>query len=100
MEEVLDLVAEPSDPRRPVVCVDELPYALRDHGIRFVSDSLPGLGTRYRPADHPHDRMMRVLDLPRAAPAPGDAVARAIVRDGISHRGETRRVVLTLAPRP
>jgi hypothetical protein len=31
MEDVLDLYAEPPDPRRPVVCPDELPLPLRDH---------------------------------------------------------------------
>ena len=32
MEDVLDLYAAPPDPRRPVVCLDERPVALRDHG--------------------------------------------------------------------
>lgn len=33
MEDVLDLYAEPYDPRRPVVCFDELPYQLLDHVV-------------------------------------------------------------------
>jgi transposase len=33
MEDVLDLYAEPYDPRRPVVCFDELPYPLRRDGV-------------------------------------------------------------------
>ena len=37
MEDVLDLYAEPFDPARPVVCVDELPYQLLSH----VSEPLP-----------------------------------------------------------
>lgn len=28
MEDILDLYAEPYDPRRPVVCFDERPYPL------------------------------------------------------------------------
>ncbi len=31
MEDLLDLYAEPPDPARPVVCLDELPLVLRDH---------------------------------------------------------------------
>ena len=31
MEDVLDLYAEPPDPARPVVCLDERPLVLRDH---------------------------------------------------------------------
>ncbi len=33
MEDVLDLYAAPYDPRRPVVCFDELPYQLRKHVV-------------------------------------------------------------------
>jgi transposase len=33
MEDVLELYAEPYDPRRPVVCFDELPYQLREHVV-------------------------------------------------------------------
>jgi len=38
MEDVLDLYAEPEDPRRPRVCFDECPYQL----IREVRHPLPG----------------------------------------------------------
>jgi hypothetical protein len=37
MEDVLDLYAEPADPQRPVVCVDERPYQL----LVDVSPALP-----------------------------------------------------------
>jgi hypothetical protein len=46
MEDVLDLYAEPSDPRYPVVCFDESPY-------QFISEVhqplpvCPGRPTRY-----------------------------------------------------
>ncbi len=33
MEDVLDLYAEPYNARRPVICFDELPYQLLDHGL-------------------------------------------------------------------
>jgi len=37
MEDVLDLSAEPSDPQRPIVCMDERPYQL----LEDVRESLP-----------------------------------------------------------
>ena len=41
MEAVLDLYAEPPDPARPVVCVDECPYALRAD-VRPPEPARPG----------------------------------------------------------
>jgi hypothetical protein len=41
MEEVLDLYAEPADPARPVVCLDECPYALRAE-VRPSEPPAPG----------------------------------------------------------
>lgn len=46
MEEVLDLYAEPIDPRRPVVCFDECPYQLISETRRVVP-AKPGRRERY-----------------------------------------------------
>jgi hypothetical protein len=45
MEELLDLYAEPADPRRPVVCLDECPYALRE-AVRPGEPPAPGRAAR------------------------------------------------------
>jgi hypothetical protein len=41
-------------------------YAMRDEGLSFVNSSLPGIGTRYDPARHPHDMVMTVTEHPVA----------------------------------
>jgi hypothetical protein len=46
MEDVLDLYAEPDDPLRPVVCLDECPYHLLDDVIAPVP-TRPGRAKRY-----------------------------------------------------
>lgn len=52
MEDLLDLYAEPYDPRRPVVCLDERPYAL----LGDVQDPLPmGPGQPQR-VDYEYER--------------------------------------------
>jgi hypothetical protein len=87
-------------------------YALRRSGVPFVVESLPGIGTRYSPASHPHDSTLTVEErrpgvgaLPVPAPA---ANAREIARVTLSgvpadappdQRG-TRPVVVTLFPPP
>lgn len=45
MEDILDLYAEPSDPGRPVVCLDERPICLRDD-IRPSVPAAPGRPAR------------------------------------------------------
>jgi hypothetical protein len=46
MEDILDLYAEPDDPLRPVVCLDECPYQLLDDVIAPLPPR-PGRATRY-----------------------------------------------------
>ena len=53
MEDVLDLYAEPPDPTRPVVCLDERPYQLLDH-TRSPLPPEPG-----RPAREDHEYARR-----------------------------------------
>jgi len=45
MEDVLDLYAEPPDPARPVVCLDERPLVLRGH-VRPPVPPAPGVRAR------------------------------------------------------
>lgn len=52
MEEVLDLYAEAYDPARPVVCLDECPYALRGD-VRIPVAPAPG---RPRRVDYEYER--------------------------------------------
>lgn len=52
MEDVLDLYAEPYDPARPVVCLDERPLVLRDH----VRPSLPPAPGRPAREDYEYKR--------------------------------------------
>jgi hypothetical protein len=52
MEDVLDLYAEPPDPARPVVCLDECPYALRAD----VRAPLPPAPGRPRRRDTAYER--------------------------------------------
>lgn len=47
MEEVLDLYAEPADPQRPRVCIDEMPYQLQAE----KREPLPPEGARPRRED-------------------------------------------------
>jgi DDE superfamily endonuclease len=53
MEDILDLYAEPDDPRHPVVCLDECPYQLLDDVIAPVPPR-PGQSARY---DYEYRRM-------------------------------------------
>jgi hypothetical protein len=46
MEDVLDLYAEPYDPRRPQVCLDESPYHLVSEKRQPVP-AAPGQAARY-----------------------------------------------------
>jgi DDE superfamily endonuclease len=46
MEDILDLYAEPDDPLRPVVCLDECPYQLLDDVLAPVPPR-PGRAARY-----------------------------------------------------
>ena len=46
MEDVLDLYAEPPDPRRPVVCFDESPTQLIGE-VRLPIPAAPGQAERY-----------------------------------------------------
>jgi hypothetical protein len=46
MEDVLDLYAEPADPKRPVVGVDECPYQLSEE-VRQPLPCRPGQPERY-----------------------------------------------------
>ncbi len=52
MEDVLDLYAEPYDPARPVVCVDELSYQL----LSDVREPLPATPARDRRVDYEYHR--------------------------------------------
>ena len=52
MEDILDLYAEPYDPRRPVVCFDERPYPLR----KDKQDPLPMKPGRPRREDYEYER--------------------------------------------
>lgn len=46
MEDILDLYAEPYDPRSPVVCFDESPYQLVNE-VRQPLPMAPGRPVRY-----------------------------------------------------
>jgi len=52
MEDLLDLYAEPYDPRRPVVCLDERPYAL----LGDVQDPLPMRPGQPQRVDYEYER--------------------------------------------
>lgn len=52
MEAILDLYAEAPDPRRPVICLDESPYALRAD----VVAPLPAAPGRRRRTDYEYER--------------------------------------------
>ena len=52
MEAVLDLYAEPYDPRRPVVCFDELPYQL----LADVNAPLPASPGKPKRQDYEYER--------------------------------------------
>ena len=52
MEDVLDLYAEPADPQRPLVCLDELSYQL----LGEVSEPLPAAPGRARRRDYEYTR--------------------------------------------
>jgi hypothetical protein len=86
-------------------------YGLRRSGVPFVVTSLPGIGTRYDPARHPHDSVLTVDERrPGAAVAPRPAVppAREIARvtlsgvpdDVLPEQRAVRPVVVTLGPPP
>ncbi len=50
MEDVLDLYEEPYDPKRPVVCFDEMPHQLVEEVVRVPLPVGPG-----RPARHDYE---------------------------------------------
>lgn len=52
MEDVLDLYAEAYDPKRPVVCVDELPYQL----LADVNEPLPAEAGKPKRQDYEYER--------------------------------------------
>ena len=52
MEDVLDLYAEPEDPKRPRVCFDECPYQL----ISETRQPLPGKPGRPQRYDYEYKR--------------------------------------------
>lgn len=52
MEVLLDLYAEPYDPRRPVVCFDELPYQL----LAEVNEPLPAAPGQPKRQDYEYER--------------------------------------------
>jgi DDE superfamily endonuclease len=52
MEDILELYAAPPDPARPVVCLDEYPYALR----AAVRDPLPAKPGQVKREDYEYER--------------------------------------------
>jgi hypothetical protein len=86
-------------------------YGLRRSGIPFVVPTLPGIGTRYDPARHPHEGVLTVEErragagqLPVPVPPSAREIARvtlsAVPSDAPPDQRGTRAVVVTLAPRP
>jgi hypothetical protein len=76
-------------------------YALRRRGVPFVTSNLPGIGTRYDPRRHPHDRVMAVSERLRPAPVRGRVIARVMLpgpRDAPPAERAPRPVVVTLVP--
>jgi hypothetical protein len=75
---------------------------LRRSGVPFVVSTLPGIGTRYDPARHPHDHVMAVIERPPAGQATAQVIARALLDDVPADAPPAERaarpVVLTLAP--
>ena len=70
-------------------------YGLRDKGVRFLSADPPGIGTRYDPALHPHDRVLQVDAVPLAG---GRVIAREVLRGVPTSQDPPAPVVLTLKP--
>jgi hypothetical protein len=80
-------------------------YGLRRSGIPFVVSTLPGIGTRYDPARHPHEGVLTVTERPSGPGPPGAReIARvtlaAVPSDAPPAQRDTRAVVVTLAPPP
>jgi hypothetical protein len=86
-------------------------YGLRRSGVPFVVTSLPGIGTRYDPARHPHDSVLVVDErregaavAPRPAVPPARRVARVtlsdVPADVLPDQRAPRPVVVTLGPPP
>jgi hypothetical protein len=55
MEDVLDLYAEPSNPKRPLVCFDEMPYQLLSD-VRVPEACAPGRAARQDYSSSPRMR--------------------------------------------
>jgi hypothetical protein len=83
-------------------------YGLRRSGIPFVVSTLPGIGTRYDPARHPHDSVLTVDErrpgagpLPHPVPAGAREIARVtlagVPADAPPDQRGTRAVVVTFA---
>ena len=53
MEDVLDLYAEPYDPKRPVICFDELPYQL----LADICEPMPMKPGKVKRIDYEYKRM-------------------------------------------
>ena len=66
-------------------------YGLRSRGLPFVVSSLPGIGTRYDPARHPHDMVLAVTAQRPAAGA--RVIARAVLVNVPSDAPRARRAV-------
>jgi hypothetical protein len=83
-------------------------YGLRRSGVAFVVETLPGIGTRYDPARHPHESVLTVDErrpgagpLPHPVPAGTREIARVtlagVPADAPPDQRGTRPVVVTLA---
>lgn len=59
--------------------VATMAYALRTEGVSFVTSSVPGIGARYDPARHPHDRSLVLSEGSAPVPAGAREVARVVL---------------------
>ena len=62
MEDVLDLYAEPEDPKRPVVCFDECPYQV----VEEVRQPIPAKPGQPRRVDYEYRRNGTCMATPRS----------------------------------
>lgn len=65
MEDVLDLYAEPADPKRPLVCFDEMPYQMLSD-VRPPEACAPGRAARQ---DYEYKREGNLQSLPPLRPS-------------------------------